>query len=209
MELFKQEMFDIFQVQGLDDRMDQIRSQIQPIFQGLQGEFQDYINNSTGRNLGFHIAQHLRRTVNPPEATWCAFGGNNRGYKKYPHLQVQINADHIFIGLALIDNPKYRKEIGQEFQANPNHWQNLSGDFYISQDHTKTDLLDLNQDNMEETVDRLVNVKKGEIMLGRIIRPDSPLLEDDQGQEDYIKETFDKILPLYKQSLDCYFKLDR
>lgn len=207
MKLFTQNSFDIFEVDGLDERMAVIRAEIQPIFQTINDELNDVLSEQSGYNQEFHIAQHLRRTVNPPESTWCAFGGNNRGYKKYPHLQIQINPDHIFIGLAMIDNPKYEKEIAQAFLEDISRWESFA-DFKISKDHTQTKLIDLTRENLESALERVINVKKGEIMIGRIIEPGDELLSQHEKQLDYIKETYLTLMPFYKEALDIHHELE-
>jgi uncharacterized protein YktB (UPF0637 family) len=64
----------------------------------------------------------------------------------------------------------------------------------------------LTEASAEQTLERLLKVKKGEILIGRIIPIDSNLLEDTEKQNAFIKETIDAILPVYKQMLDTYFE---
>lgn len=209
MNLFTKESFNIFQIDGLDERMKVIRRDIQPVFQDIHDLIVDELNQKADFDHEFHIAQHLRRTKNPPESTWAAFGGDSRGYKKYPHLQLMINEEYIFIGLAMIDNPLYEKEIAREFLDHPNLWDHLTTDFKISKDHTKTPLIDLTEENMTKALERVINVKKGEIMVGRMIEPDSDLLDKPDAQLAFIKESFDQIMPLYKRAIDLHFELDQ
>lgn len=208
MKLFTKQSFDVFEVDGLDNRMDAIRSTIQPVFQEISDNLNNKLSDESGYEQEFHIAQHLRRTVNPPESTWCAFGGNNRGYKKYPHLQIQINPHYIFIGFAMIDNPKYEIEITKNLLSDSENWKKLSEDFKISKDHTKEKLIDFTNTNMETSLERVINVKKGEIMVGRIIENTSDLLDDEKEQLNFIKETYNRLMPLYKQSLDRHYELE-
>jgi uncharacterized protein YktB (UPF0637 family) len=205
-KLFTKEDFGVFEVDGLDERMELIRERIQPVFQELGDTYTEYINEKTGYDLSFHIAQHRRRTTNPPESTWCAFGGNNRGYKKFPHVQVGINTEHIFIWASIIDNPKHEHEMGQNLIDYPENWKNLPEDYIVSKDHTIREVMPLTEASAEQTLERLLKVKKGEILIGRIIPIDSNLLEDTEKQKAFIKETIDTILPVYKQMLDTYFE---
>src|SRR5581483_9932503 len=45
----------------------------------------------THRELYPQVAQHLRRSVNPPVETWVAFSPAPRGYKPFIHFRVAIN----------------------------------------------------------------------------------------------------------------------
>lgn len=204
-KLFTKEDFGVFEVEGLDERMELIRERIQPVFQTLGDTYTEVINKKTGYDCSFHIAQHRRRTANPPESTWSAFGGNNRGYKKFPHIQVGINPEYIFIFVSIIDNPKYEHEMGQNLINHSENWKKLPSEYVVSADHTKLDVTAISDDTVEKTVERLLNVKKGEILIGRIIKNESDLLENQEKQKSFFEETIDTILPLYKQLLDVYF----
>lgn len=204
--LFNQSDFNVFTINGLDQRMSAIREHIQPVFQHLGDTYTDFVNDYTGFTGSFHIAQHRRRTTNAPESTWSALGGNNRGYKKYPHIQVGINEEHIFMFLSLIDNPKHEKTMGEFLLNNRNLWSDLPDDYYVSSDHTKPDIKKAKVATVEKTLERLINVKKGEFMLGRVMTPVSKELNDEAMQKDFFNETLDGILPMYKELLDVYHK---
>lgn len=202
MDLFTKKEFKIFQVDGLDERMALIRERIQPIFQLIGETYIEEINEYTGFDGSFHIAQHRRRTAYAPESTWSAFGGNKRGYKKYPHLQVGINSDHVFIFLSIIDNPVYEKEMGQLLLDKSEQWKRLPEDMYISGDHTKEIVQPFSEEVVTDTLNRLLSVKKAEFMIGRIIPHDSELLNKQDKQKAFFTDTISDLLPLYKQLLD-------
>jgi len=201
---FEKSDFDLFEIDGLEARMSVIREAIQPVFQYYGDTYTDYVNDYTNFEGSFHIAQHRRRTTNPPESTWSAIGGDNRGYKKYPHIQIGINDEYIFMFLSLIDNPKHEKEMAEFLLDHPTLWNDLPNDFYVSGDHTKTKTNKADEEAVRKTLQRLIKVKKGEVMLGRIITPESGLLGDGQKQEEFFKETLEVLLPIYKALLDLY-----
>ncbi|WP_423189655.1 DUF1054 family protein [Alkalibacterium sp. f15] len=203
---FKASDFDIFNIDGLDERMGAIRKQIQPVFQHLGDAYIDYVNDYTKFDGSFHIAQHRRRTTNAPESTWSAIGGNNRGYKKYPHIQVGINEKNIFMFLSLIDNPKHEKTMGDYLLNHRSLWKNLDDDYFVSGDHTRPDIQEAEEDTIEKTLKRLINVKKGEFMLGRVLTPSSEELKDNAMQKKFFKDTLNGLLPMYKELLDLYQK---
>jgi len=201
---FEKSDFDLFEIDGLEARMSVIREAIQPVFQYYGDTYTDYVNDYTNFEGSFHIAQHRRRTTNPPESTWSAIGGDNRGYKKYPHIQIGINDEYIFMFLSLIDNPKHEKKMAEFLLDHPTLWNDLPNDFYVSGDHTKTKINKADEETVRKTLQRLIKVKKGEVMLGRIITPESGLLGDGQKQEEFFKETLEVLLPIYKALLDLY-----
>lgn len=205
---FEKSDFDLFEIDGLEDRMTVIRESIQPVFQYFGDTYIDYVNDFTDFEGSFHIAQHRRRTTNPPESTWSAIGGNNRGYKKYPHIQIGINDEYIFMFLSLIDNPKHEKLMGEHLLNHSALWRNLPDDYHVSGDHTKTAIKEADEETITKTLERLLKVKKGEFMLGRIITPQSDVLGDEKKQEVYFKETLDVLLPIYKELLDLYQEED-
>src|SRR5215510_13075235 len=83
--------FRIFDVKGFAARMSEIRFRVRPKL----GAFGESLSSSVGRSIGgevfAHVAKHARRTVNPPDDTWVAFGPDARGYKKHPHFKVAVS----------------------------------------------------------------------------------------------------------------------
>lgn len=109
--IFTEEEFNLFNVKGLDTQMPMIRSEIQPLFRYYGRFISEHIQtklNST-ETLPVHVAKHIQRSVHELESTWCAIGGDNRGYKKYPHFQIGINGEYLFIMLSFIDNILHQK----------------------------------------------------------------------------------------------------
>lgn len=206
---FTKKDFEIFQLTSLEERMTAIRERIQPVFQEIGNTYAPLVAEKTRYEASFHIAQHRRRTTNPPESTWSAIGGDVRGYKKYPHIQVGINEEHIFILVSIIDNPIFEKEMGKSMLEYRKNWNHLSEDFVISGDHTKSKVENLNEDSAVRIINRLLNVKKGEFLIGRIIFSDDSILEDQVRQRKFFKETIEQLIPLYKQLLDVHYAYDK
>lgn len=206
---FTNKDFEVFDFNGLEERMQEIEERIQPTFRNFGNRYTDFISGKTEIRHPFHIARHVSRKINPPEATWCAIGGNNRGYKKYPHIQLSINEEHIFIGIAMIDNPTFEKEIAQELINKPEIWNYLPEDFVISKNHTKTKVSQINNERMLKALERVIHIKKGEIMIGRVIQKGDKLLSSSTKQEVFIDETIELLLPLYKEILNIHYKSDQ
>jgi len=84
--------FDVFKVEGFDERMQQIYAHIRPRLVRLGSELAPEIARKLHMEFFPHVARHARRTVNPPPETWTAFGPSARGYKRYGYLALCISA---------------------------------------------------------------------------------------------------------------------
>lgn len=83
--------FQVFAIPDFPGRMAAIRGQIQPKLFALAEEIGQKLSRAAGSETFSHVAKHMRRTVNPPEDTWVAFGPEKRGYKKAQHFKVAIS----------------------------------------------------------------------------------------------------------------------
>src|SRR5699024_6477771 len=160
---FSTKDFDIFTIDGLEERMEAIRENIQPKFKAIGEGLFDDMSNMTGNDMYVHIAQHARRTKNPPNDTWMAFCHNKRGYKKHPHFQIGLWDDHLFMWLAYIYEMPGKQEIANSFL---NHIddirESVPDDYAVSLDHTRIDATRLSEIELEQAFTVLLNVKKEE-----------------------------------------------
>jgi uncharacterized protein YktB (UPF0637 family) len=62
--------------------MEEIRTRIRPKLEALGKSVTPGVARCAGGETFAHVAKHARRTVNPPDDTWVAFGPDARGYKK-------------------------------------------------------------------------------------------------------------------------------
>lgn len=201
MLMFTEKSFEVFEIEGLDARMAGIRSEIQPVFQALDDTFKVILEKELAVELFVHIAQHRRRTVYPPENTWSAISQKKRGYKMEAHFQLGIWPDYIFMWLSLIDNPKNEKEIATAFLENESLFKALETDFYLSIDHTQPKIDLLQATDLEKSLLRFRDVKKGEFQIGRVIYKTDPLLQNPEQAREYMLETYQQLLPLYRLAL--------
>jgi uncharacterized protein YktB (UPF0637 family) len=81
----------VFAIPDFPGRMAAIRGQIQPKLFALADEIGPKLKPITSSETFSHVAKHMRRTVNPPDDTWVAFGPEKRGYKKAQHLKLAIS----------------------------------------------------------------------------------------------------------------------
>lgn len=90
--MFTPNDFDIFTIPGFDPRMTRLKAEITPKLKELGGVLAPKLEEMSGLRMTSQVAQHLRRSVNPPQETWVAFCREVRGYKPYVHLRLAINA---------------------------------------------------------------------------------------------------------------------
>ena len=84
--------FEVFKIEGFNERMPQIYGRIRPRLVRLGNELAPELARKMQMEFFPHVAKHARRTVNPPPETWAAFGPSERGYKRYGYLALCISA---------------------------------------------------------------------------------------------------------------------
>lgn len=199
---FTPEDFQVFTINGLEARMTAIREQLQPKFRQLGEQLTVDLSSLIGDEMFLHIAKHARRTVNPPKDTWLAIGPNKRGYKKYPHFQVGLFDDYLFIWLAYIYELPNKEQIAERLIQNVSKIEKMvPNDFVVSTNHMKKNAQPIRTISIEETLTRFKNVKKAEFLIGRNIVKDDPILTDGEKLQNLIFETFKTLVPVYKISL--------
>ncbi|MDP4161658.1 MAG: DUF1054 domain-containing protein [Bacillota bacterium] len=201
---FNQDDFEVFSINGLDERMDALKERIRPKLSSLGEYFAPTLSLLTNDEMFVHVAKHARRTINPPNDTWVAFAANPRGYKMLPHFQIGLWKTHLFIWFAVIYECPQKQHVGNTLEKHvDNLYEEIPSNFSWSGDHTKPDAIQHGQLSKKELLalfQRLQTVKKSEILCGlhldrdEVIRmgPSKLLLE--------IENVFRKIVPVYKLS---------
>jgi len=193
--------FNVFQINGLEQRMDALNSCVRPKFNKLGENFSAFFSSHLGEEFYPHVAKHARRTVNPPNDSWVAFAPYKRGYKALPHFQIGLWSTHLFIVFAIIYEAPQKNLMAQRLLANKSLLQQLPNDFIVSGDHMSPEAIsmeDAKEDKLDELLIRLRDVKKGEFLVGRHIpREEAIKLSVIQFQQ-LVEETFTTLLPIYK-----------
>lgn len=198
---FDQSDFNVFQIDGLIPRKRAIEDRIQPKFQIIGEELTTDLSTLVGSEMYLHTARHARRTVNPPQDTWLAISGNKRGYKKHPHFQVGLWDDRVFIWLAFIYELPEKTKIATTFLNHMDDIKKLNSDhFVISLDHTKKDATAIENIHLQVALERFHDVKKAEFLIGKQLFPNNPVLLDGKKFIAFVKDTFEKLMPLYRLS---------
>jgi uncharacterized protein YktB (UPF0637 family) len=198
---FKEQDFNVFKTDGLEQRMDQISNHIRPKLELLGNKYADELTGLTGEEIFYHVAKHARRTVNPPKDTWVAFAPNKRGYKMLPHFQIGLFETHVFIWFALIYESPIKDSYGKAFLKNLSKIKKGIPDSFVwSDDHTKPDSFkhsEVKKVKLKEMAERLISVKKAELLCGVHISKDEAVHMSEDDWFSRISETFNILLPLY------------
>ncbi len=196
---FHDKDFDVFNIQGLDERMEALRANLSPKLEQIAQTLAPTVTALTGDEMFVHVAKHARRTKNPPNDTWSALANNKRGYKQHPHFQVGLWETHLFVWFAIIyENPikaDYAKVLRKHMKEIKAH---IPEDFVWSKDHTVPEVISHQDVDLEQLIDRLESVKKAEILCGITIDRKDPILQDGQALLQKIENTIVKLEYLYR-----------
>lgn len=113
--------FAALEIEGLGPRMAAIKEQVRPKLVGLGQLLAPFLSEQTGIPIYPRVALHARRTVNPPDHTWIAWGSNPRGYKMVPHFQVGLWPTHLFIQAGVLYQAHGRGAFGRTLLDNLAH----------------------------------------------------------------------------------------
>ncbi|UUV98521.1 DUF1054 domain-containing protein [Vagococcus luciliae] len=198
MLMFNEACFEVFNIEGLDNRMIGVREKIQPVFQSIDEKVVEELEPLLGEKLPIHIAQHRRRTTNAPDFTWSAMGGNKRGYKKFPHFQLGITPEYVVIWLSFIDNPQNEVLMAQTCLDHLEWFESLPNDFVVNTDHTKNNYHALEKEQVIKDLTRWRDVKKGEFQIGRVIQKNRFNTESTDVLFAEILQTYLSLIPIYQ-----------
>lgn len=201
---FNAQDFNVFQINGLNERMDAIRQLIQPKFQQLGDLLTPFLSALTDQDMYPHIAKHARRTVNPPESTWIAFAGSKRGYKKYPHFQIGLWPTHVFLWFAVIYESEIKPALSAALLSHEQVvFNHIPSQFVWSLDHTSPAVIPqetLSPAEFHSMAERLGTVKKSELLCGLRIGKEDSIINNGEALLQLFKDSFEKLLPLYKEA---------
>ncbi|WP_044642443.1 YktB family protein [Risungbinella massiliensis] len=199
---FTEQDFAVFQIQGLEHRMDGLKKQIQPKFEVFGEAISSFLTTQLKQDTYVHIAKHARRTVNPPDETWVAWSTNNRGYKAHPHFQLGLRDTELFAYFALIyeceQKPTFARNLKEQL---PEILPTIPSSYYLSLDHTKPDvtpLKEMSEKDMVQALDRLENVKKAEFLVGMVLPRAEVTKTSGSRLVERVEETFSTLLSLYR-----------
>lgn len=194
--------FDVFKIDGLENRMAALIENTRPKLENLGEHFSQYITEMTGDETFAHVAKHARRTTNPPDDTWVAFSTNPRGYKMMPHFQIGLYDSHAFCMYGIIYESKDKKRLAENWLDNLDKFSQLPEDYQISLDHmkpAKTPLNEMSEDDLKNGLIRLRDVKKGEFLVGKVYQPDDEALKSDEAFIEDLEQVMEQLSRFYHQ----------
>jgi uncharacterized protein YktB (UPF0637 family) len=109
--------FEVFRVEGFDERMQQIYAYVRPKLIRLGDELAPEIARRLHMEFFPHVAKHARRTVNPPPETWAAFGPSSKGYTRFGYLALCISGAGIHARAVVKSEADQRPEMGRLLKA--------------------------------------------------------------------------------------------
>ncbi len=199
---FTDKDFDVFKIDGLDQRMNAIKETIRPKLEQLGNQLSPFLSVLVGEEIYSHVAKHARRTVNPPNDTWVAWSTSKRGYKALPHFQVGLWSTHLFIWFAMIYEAPNKSMYGKQLLEQADQiLHQIPKDFVWSVDHTKPEGINhqfVKKEELERMSEELIRIKKSELLCGLHIDRNDPILKDTDQLLEKIEDTFRHLLPLYK-----------
>ena len=197
--------FKVFDLQGFQPRMAAIRTQIRPKLEALGEALRPGVASVTGGEAFAHVARHARRTVNPPDDTWVAFGPDKRGYKKSCHFKVAVSRHAVrFLfeaGPEYAEKKKWAVALKKSAPRLATALRKAEGLAWFKNEHDEepaAHLADLSTDEIARLGDELARTRDGQFVVGRRVRADEAAR---WGLADYQKAalaTFEALAPLYR-----------
>ncbi len=197
--------FKVFDAPGFRARMEAIRERIRPKLEAVGHTLTPAVGRATGGDAFAHVAKHARRTVNPPDDTWVAFGPDARGYKKHCHFKVAVSRHAV----------RFLFEVGPE-HAEKKRWaaawkrnaprlapvlRRVRGLAWFKNEHDEdaaASLADLSAEHIGELAEELTRARDGQFVLGRVVPSEQAARWTEAQYRDAALETFRALAPLYR-----------
>jgi uncharacterized protein YktB (UPF0637 family) len=202
---FRSSDFKVFDIKGFQPRMGAIREQIRPKLEAIGAELLPDIGRVTGGEIFAHVARHARRTVNPPDDTWVAFGPDKRGYKKSCHFKVAVSRRCVrFLfeaGPEHADKEKFRAAWRKNAARLAPALRRAKGLAWFKNEHDEEPaalLADLSTEEIAGLGDEPTRTRDGQLVLGRLVSESEAAR---WGPAEYRKaavSTFEALAPLYR-----------
>jgi len=197
--------FQVFAIPDFPGRMAAIRGQIQPKLFALAEEIGPKLKPITGSETFSHVAKHMRRTVNPPDDTWVAFGPEKRGYKKAQHFKLAISRQFIRflfeMGPEYADKSKWVRAWEREIGRLAVKLKKGTGLGWYKNEHDEEPaalLKDLSSLEIERLSGELTRRKDGQLVLGRRLDPAEVLRLNPEAFMRTALDVFRVLAPLYR-----------
>ena len=203
--LFTAKEFDVFKMPDFQSRMAALRERVRPKLEGLGEALRPGLAKTVGGELFAHVAKHARRTVNPPDDTWVAFGPGKRGYKKDVHFKVAVSRNCL----------RFLFELGPEYQQKArwaSSWgkraaeltpalKKVKGLGWFKNEHDEepaTLLRDLSPEELRQLGQELTRTRDGQFVIGRLVSRDEATSWSREAIQKAALSTFAALAPLFR-----------
>lgn len=195
--------FQVFAIDGFETRMAALCTTARPWLERVGAAVSPVLAAELGEPIFPHVARHARRTVNPPDDTWVAFGPDKRGYKKDRHFKVAISK--AALRLLFEVGPEYpqKAEWAEQWRARaPSLRSRLAKAdlawFRNEHDEEPAGLLaPLGAAELAGLAEGFTTRRDGQLVLGRRVRRSEALRLHGDAFADLILETFRALAPCY------------
>ena len=197
--------FKVFDIPGFKPRMAAIKTRIRPKLEAVGRELLSDVTRVGGGEAFIHVAMHARRTVNPPDDTWVAFGPDRRGYKKHCHFKVAVSRNCV----------RFLFEVGPE-HADKARWgtawrknapqlgavlRRVQGLGWFKNEHDEEPagmLSDLDADGLTQLAEDRLRGREGQLVIGRAVAAAEAARWREADYRARALETFRALAPLYR-----------
>lgn len=196
--------FDVFEVPGLELRMQALKAHLRPKLEQLGEDFSHFLSDLLGMPMYPHVARHARRTVNPPQDSWVAFSFDKRGYKKHAHFQIGAWQTHAFATFGLIYESPLRQAYARQLQAYADEVVRLVPKDYVwipnHMDKGAIPAAAVQPENLFELTSKMASGRQGELLVGIQIPRAEAVVLGPQAFEEKVAECFRTLAPLYEMA---------
>jgi uncharacterized protein YktB (UPF0637 family) len=197
--------FKVFDVKGFQPRMGEIRTRIRPKLETLGRSLAPALARSLIGDTFAHVAKHARRTVNPPDDTWVAFGPDARGYKKHCHFKVAVSRQCVRFVFEIGPEHAEKKRWAAAWKKNAGKLspvlRRMKDLAWFKNEHDETPAAALGDMTPEELAglgDELLRRRDGQLVLGRVVAADAAARWTEAQYREAALETFRALVPLYR-----------
>jgi uncharacterized protein YktB (UPF0637 family) len=197
--------FQVFAEPEFKARMGALRERIRPKLEAIGHSLTQGVERATGGDVFPHVARHARRTVNPPDDTWVAFGPDPRGYKKHCHFKVAVSRHAVRFLFEVGPEHGDKKRWAAAWKKNAPRLapvlRRVKGLAWFKNEHDEdaaAPLADLTSDQLAELADELTRTRDGQLVLGRVVAAAEAARWTEAQYRDAALETFRALAPLYR-----------
>ena len=197
--------FKVFEETGFKARMSGIRERLRPKLEAVGRSLGQGVGRAAGGEVFAHVAKHARRTVNPPDDTWVAFGPSARGYKKHSHFKVAVSRHAVRFLFEIGPEHEDKKRWAAAWKKNAPRLapvlRRVNGLAWFKNEHDEepaSALADLSSEQLAQLGDELTRTRDGQLVLGRVIQSAEAARWTEAQYRDAALETFRALAPLYR-----------